>query len=96
MSDNIKDSLTNPSVIFEILSPSTEDYDLGRKFFFYMQIDTLREYITIDSTKHHVRAGRKQADGAWKFEEYNHLDEQLRIKTVGLSIVLREMYEGVF
>lgn len=96
MADNIKDTVTNPSVIFEILSPSTEDYDLGRKFFFYMQIETLKEYITIDSTRIQVRIGRKQSNDAWKFEEYNNVEEQLRIDTVDLSFSLRDMYEGVF
>jgi Uma2 family endonuclease len=82
-------------VIFEILSPSTEDYDLGRKFFFYMQIETLKEYITIDSTSRHVRIGRKQSDGAWKFEEYFNADEQIWINPIGLLLSMDDIYEGI-
>ncbi|MGH2644459.1 MAG: Uma2 family endonuclease, partial [Chitinophagaceae bacterium] len=44
-SDAEKDTVKNPSVIFEILSPSTKDYDKGTKLFYYMQISSLRQYI---------------------------------------------------
>ena len=91
MLDDIKDTVKNPSVIFEILSSSTEDYDLGRKFFFYMQIETLKEYVTIDSTRRHVRMGRKQADSAWKFEEDFHTDEQILIQPAGLLLSVEDV-----
>ena len=96
LSDEIKDTVKNPLVIFEILSRSTEDYDLGRKFFFYMQIETLKEYVTIDSITRHVRIGLKQADGAWKFEEYFNAGEQLWINSIGLPLSIEEdIYAGV-
>ena len=78
-----------------MLSPSTEDYDPGRKFFFYMQIEALKEYVTIDSIRRHVRIGRKQADGAWKFEEYFNTSEQLLISPAGLLLSVGDIYEGV-
>lgn len=95
LSDDIKDTVKNPVIIFEILSPSTEDYDLGRKFFFYMPIETLKEYVTIDSVRSHIRIGKKQVDGAWKFEEYFHADEELMIGSIGLSLSVGDIYEGV-
>ena len=63
------------------VSPSTEHNDRGRKFFFYMQISELKEYILVDSTAYYVQAGRKQADGSWKFEDLRDLSEFLRIET---------------
>ena len=45
--DDHFDTIKNPSVIFEIISPSSEDYDKGKKFFYYMQISSLQEYILI-------------------------------------------------
>src|SRR5882672_2474509 len=48
--DIYTDNLTNPTVIIEILSPSTKDYDRGTKFSLYRSIKTLKEYILIDST----------------------------------------------
>jgi Uma2 family endonuclease len=47
--EKIKDTFKNPTVIFEILSASTEDYDVGRKQMYYMQISSLKQYIIIDS-----------------------------------------------
>ena len=60
-----------------------------------MQIETLKEYITIDSLTRHVRIGRKQADGAWKFEEYFNADEQLWISPIGLPLSIDDIYAGV-
>ena len=95
LSDDKKDTVKNPSVIFEILSPSTEDYDIGRKFFFYMQIESLKEYILIDSLTSHIRVGRRQADNAWKFEEIFALEAMLHINSIGFSVELKEIYEGI-
>ncbi len=64
LEDDKFDTLKNPSVIFEILSPSTTTIDKGRKFFFYQQIPSLKEYIMIDSLKRFIQLGRKQDDGS--------------------------------
>ncbi|MCC6286699.1 MAG: Uma2 family endonuclease [Chitinophagaceae bacterium] len=95
LSDEIKDTVKNPVVIFEILSPSTEDYDVGKKFFYYMQIESLKEYITIDSAKMFIRIGRKQPDNAWRFEEYKEKAGTMRINSIDFTIVLQDVYEGV-
>lgn len=90
-----KDTVKNPAVIFEILSASTEDFDQGRKFFFYMQMESLKEYITIDSRSHLVRLGRRQADNSWKFEEYSSLSDKVLIHTIQFPLPLAEIYDGV-
>lgn len=94
MEDDVFDTLTNPSVIFEILSPSTKGSDKRRKFFFYMQIPSLKEYIMIDSERRYIIAGRKQADDSWKFEELVDTAYALLIETIHLSVPLTELYEG--
>jgi Uma2 family endonuclease len=85
----------NPTVIFEILSPSTDSYDMGKKLFFYMQIDSLKEYIMIDSRKIEIRIGRRQPDNAWKFETLNASSDVLLIQSIGMSLKLTEIYAGV-
>ncbi len=65
----IKDTVKNPTVIFEILSPSTEDYDIGKKLFFYMQIESLHQYIIIDSRNIHARIMTKMENVTWRFSE---------------------------
>ena len=95
MLDDTFDTLKNPSVIFEIVSPSTEHNDRGRKFFFYMQIPSFSEYFLIDSTSYYIQAGRKQADGSWKFEDIRDLLASLRIDTIQREIPLQEIYTNV-
>ncbi len=95
VAEEFKDAVKNPSVIFEILSPSTTDYDLGRKFFYYMQIESFKEYITIDSTSLQVQVKRKQEDGAWRFEEYNDVSDIFTIQTIQMQVLLQDIYLNV-
>ena len=91
----MKDTIKNPSVIFEILSPSTEDYDIGKKFFFYMQMESLKQYITVDSRNTHLRIANKMEDGTWKFSELMEKNDLLFIDSIGLSIPLMDIYSGI-
>lgn len=95
MLDDRFDTIKNPMVIFEVVSPSTENNDRGRKFFFYMQIPAFKEYILINSTNIHITAGRKQADGSWKFEEIKDMDSDLLINSIGHNVPLKEIYASV-
>jgi Uma2 family endonuclease len=95
MEDDKFDTLKNPVVIFEILSPSTEDHDRGRKFFFYRQIPSFKEYILVDSTKPFVEISRQEENGAWKFETVTDPDGQLFIASIGISIPMAEVYRNV-
>lgn len=94
-SDKIKDTVINPSVIFGILSPSTEDYDTGRKFYFYSQIETLQQYVLIDSQSMLVRSVKRQSDGAWRFQELEKINNKLWIEPIALGLQLKGIYEGI-
>ncbi len=94
LEDDKFDTLINPSVIFEILSPSTEGADKRRKFFFYKEIVSLQEYIMIDSKTKHIIISRKQADNSWKFEEIRTDTAELFIQTINLSLPVSQLYEG--
>jgi Uma2 family endonuclease len=93
--DEEKDTIRNPSVIFEILSPSTEEYDTGKKLFFYMQIESLQQYIMVNSTSLLVRSVKRQADGAWRFQELEQADEKLLIEPISFGMSLADIYEGI-
>lgn len=94
--EKIKDTLKNPAVIFEILSASTEDYDLGRKQMYYMQIPSLKQYILVNSVKPVVRViTKKQEAGTWKFDEFNTIDEKVFIQPINFEISLVDLYKGV-
>jgi len=95
MVDDKQDTVKNPTVIIEVMSPSTEQYDRGTKFFYYMQIPTLGEYFLIDSTKVFAQTIRKQADASWKFDELKNENDQLIFTSITHQILLKEIYENV-
>lgn len=95
MLDDAFDTLTNPSVLIEVMSRSTEKYDRGTKFFYYMQIPSLKEYVLIDSKSVFVQLASRQADNSWKFEEWKDISASFQIKTIEKSIALSEVYEDV-
>lgn len=94
LEDDTFDTLLNPAVIFEILSPSTRSIDKGRKFFFYQQIPSLQEYIMIDSLKRFILLARKQPNGSWIFESIHEPMGSLFIRTINFSLSLEEIYTG--
>lgn len=95
LEDGNFDSLKNPSVIFEVLSPSTEKNDRGRKFYFYKQIPSLQEYILIDSNRQLIEIFRKQADASWHKESIIDPADFLNISTVNLRLPMKEVYRNV-
>ncbi len=88
------DYVIEPTVIIEILSPSTKGYDRGEKFRLYRDILTLKAYILIDSESIAIEAFRVNASGHWELEEYKSVNEVLTIPVVDLAIPLQDIYEG--
>lgn len=92
--DGTLDTLTNPVLIVEVLSPSTEAYDRGEKFLHYRTIDSLQEYVLVAQDRvlaeRFVRAGE-----FWTLSSLTDLDAELEFTSVGCSIPLREIYENV-
>ncbi len=89
-------NILNPSVLVEVLSPSTSRYDRGDKFKLYQDIPTLKEYILVDSQTIRIEAFRINNGGIWEFAGYGNADKSLHLPTLDLSIPLIEIYEGVF
>ena len=85
----------NPTIIIEILSPSTKNYDRGDKFKLYRDIPSLKEYILINSTGIEVEAYRIIEKGHWELQEYTDIKEILLLPSINFSITLQEIYEGV-
>jgi Uma2 family endonuclease len=92
LEDDKFDTLLNPSVIFEIRSPSTQKYDTGYKLLHYKNIPSLKEYIMVDTGKRFVQIVKKQADGAWRFEDIDDTAGNLFIQTIGLNILFDDLY----
>jgi len=93
--ENEFDTVTNPSVIIEVLSDSTRDKDRGYKFFYYQQIPSLKEYILVDSMSYFVQCIYRQPDDSWKFEAINDINASISIRTIGLVLPLKDIYDRV-
>ena len=94
LEDEIFDTLLNPSVVFEIWSPSTEKNDKGYKLIHYKNIPSLKEYIMIDTVKRFIQLMRKEENGAWRFEEVTDESGELYIKTITFSISFDDIYRN--
>ncbi len=89
------DALVNPTLIIEILSPSTEAYDRGDKFTYYKSIPSFSEYLLIAQHRPHVSQFIKQSDGTWLFREFNSLSDTVRLETLGCELTLNEIYRNI-
>jgi len=92
--DDEFDTLTNPVVIMEILSDSTERFDRGDKFAYYRMIPTLKEYILISQKKYLVDQFTRIEDG-WKYRSYANADHILKMASVDCELPLSEIYLNV-
>lgn len=91
----VNNTLTNPALIVEVLSDSTEAYDRGRKFAWYRQITSLQDYILVDQKKALAEHFRKEPNGDWRMRDYGSLDTAMRIESLDIAISLAEIYRGV-
>ena len=85
------DTLLNPSVIIEVLSPSTEDYDRGDKFARYRRLDTLREYIPVAQDQVRIERYTRQGED-WPLIAFTGLGDVLRLESIGCDVPLRQVY----
>src|SRR5690606_14589566 len=90
--DKKQDTITHPTVIIEILSPSTRDTDLSRKKTDYLTLSSLKEYIVVDSTAVWVRCLRKNETDQWESTTLDRREDSLLIRTTGQHIPLHEIY----
>ena len=93
--DNDDYNVLNPTIIIEVLSPSTRSYDRGDKFKLYRDIQTLKEYILADSESIHLEVFRLNEKNNWELEEYNSAEDFLFIKAINEKILILKIYEGV-
>lgn len=88
------DSIVDPTVLIEILSPSTKNYDQGEKFQLYKEIPSLKEYILVSSENVNIETFRLTKDRQWISQKYKSLEDTMEIKCLQLSFSLSELYSG--
>jgi Uma2 family endonuclease len=89
------DTLTNPTLLVEILSPSTENYDRGKKAKLYRAIPSVQELLFISQDAYEVELHRRQPDGTWSLMEAKGLESAITLTSIGYTLSLRELYAKV-
>lgn len=93
-SDYDENTATQPTIIIEILSSTTREYDRSGKFKLYRDIPALKEYILIDAESVNIEAFRINAGNHWELEEYKNITGKLSMPSVQVSILITDIYEG--
>ncbi len=94
--DEFQDVLLNPTVIVEVLSPSTEDFDRGGKFYRYRTwSETLMEYVLVSQSQPLIELMQRQADGSWLLTQVEGLDGSIYLASIDCQVKLSEIYDRV-
>ena len=89
------DTLINPTLLIEVLSPSTEAYDRGDKFVNYQSISSLREYLRVAQDHPHVTQLVRRDDGDWTHRDLTSIEDVVKSAAFACDIPLREIYQDV-
>lgn len=93
--DGSVDTLLNPTVLVEVLSPSTADYDRGAKFEHYRALPSIREFLLVDQHRAHVMHYRRQDDGTWLLAETRDLGDTIQLPSLDVELKMAEIYARV-
>ncbi len=94
-SDNRNDEILNPCVIIEVLSPSTSGYDRGDKFRYYRSIPQLNQYLLVSQGEILIESYSKTSENNWLLQEYTQARGIISLDSLGISLNLADIYEGV-
>jgi Uma2 family endonuclease len=93
--DKHRDTLLNPTLIIEVLSPSTEAYDRGFKSAQYRTLESLQEYALVSQSEPRVEIYRRQPSGGWLLSESIAMEAGCRFESVGCTLALHDIYDKV-
>jgi Uma2 family endonuclease len=88
-------TLLNPTILIEVLSPSTEAFDRGKKFLHYQQIPTLKEYVLISQVEARVEFYARGESQAWTYKMVSGLEAIARFDSIDCAVPLAEIYQEV-
>jgi Uma2 family endonuclease len=93
-SDATRTTVVNPTVVFEVLSPTTTAYDRGEKLRAYLTLPSLKQYVLIESTLPYVEVFTRRDEG-WLRTHVAGLESTLHLASIGVTLKLSEIYLGV-
>jgi Uma2 family endonuclease len=85
----------NPTVLFEVLSPSTESYDRGLKSANYRLVKSLKAYGLVAKNRPYVELHYRQGNGEWAIRDIGGMDASVPLDAIGIDLPLVEIYDGV-
>jgi Uma2 family endonuclease len=93
--DGEMDTLVNPVVIIEVLSPSTEAFDRGKKFLDYQTIPSLQEHVLITPSPRRFEVYRRQGDGSWLYQSWAFSPPPLVLQSINCTLSADDVYHKV-
>jgi Uma2 family endonuclease len=93
--DDAFDTILNPTVLIEVLSPSTENYDRGVKFKLYRSIPSLKNYVIVSSTEYAAEIFTRMENDEWKLNTAKEKSGQIHISAIDYDLSLSDIYAQV-
>lgn len=93
--DDVPPAMLNPNLIIEVLSPSTESYDRGKKFSTYRQLPSLQEYVLVSQDSAHIERFVRKNDDVWEFSDAVGLGATVILSSIDCPLALADVYENV-
>jgi Uma2 family endonuclease len=93
--DDHNDTVLNPILIVEVLSPSTRDYDLGKKFHHYRTLPSLLDYLTVAQDIQQIQQWTRQPEDRWLLTEINDPAQTIQLPSIGCTLPLSEVYDKI-
>jgi Uma2 family endonuclease len=94
--DAFTDVILNPTVLVEVLSPTTEAFDRGEKFTRYqMWNPTLSDYVLVAQDRPQVEHFGRQPDGSWSYQRFAGLDAEVVLASIGCTLKLADVYDRI-
>jgi Uma2 family endonuclease len=88
-------SILNPRLVVEVVSPSSAAFDRSGKFQRYATLPSLMEYVIVEQSTLLVHVFLRAADGKWLMSSYHDLDQSVRLESIDVSIPMAYIYDGV-
>lgn len=95
--DGKRDTLLNPTLIVEVLSPSTESYDRGGKFAHYQTIESLAEYVLISQAQPRIECFTKDGNASdkWIYRKVDSMEASIELESIKIKLALADVFANV-
>lgn len=87
-------TLTNPTLVIEVLSKTTEFYDRGPKFEQYRRIGSLKTYLLVSQEKPLIEV-YERVGHFWNYREYHQTNETIELQSIGVTLMMDRVYQDI-